>query len=81
MSRGGLNQLVSRKVCLILGCRGFHLEILGLGEEQYTVMRTRVREGSSLPSIQGAEKKGESGRVPQVPQEVKISFEGLSSVT
>jgi hypothetical protein len=65
---GGWNQLVSGEVCLVLGCRGFHLQILGLGGEQYIMVRAHARGGSSIPSIQGTEKKGESGWVPQVPR-------------
>ena len=67
MRRGGLNQRMCREVGLVLGCRGFHLQRLGLGEEQYIMVRVHVRGGSSLPSIRGTEKEGESGQVSQAP--------------
>lgn len=67
MCRGGLNQLISREVGLVLGCR-FPSADSWSWEEQYIVVGARVRGGSLLPSIQGAEKEGESGGVSHVPR-------------
>lgn len=62
-----------QRFVLVHGCRGFGLWMLGPGDTQY-IMAELVAEGSSLHSIQEAERVA-GASAPNIP------FKGMSPVT